>query len=511
MPAADSPQTLSRWAGLLGAVAACALYLLVNLRGDFGGLLADSYVYLAAARELAHGAAADWSLLLAIGRDYAFPPLFPLVLALFGAGAEDPTTTFTLSAVLMAGMVWACWAWLRTLRLSALTAVLLATLVAVLPASLLTAMNVLSEPLYALLTLLAARALNGPAPGARAWWLASLWVGLALLCRSVGMVALAALVLVWCMRRGWRVAPWALAPALGSALLWSGGQQLAGFASYTPGLPALPALGGIVGENLTALAAAGPALFELAPGGFAIASVALAALLALPVWAQRLRACCFDAWYVLLYLALMLVWPHPAHAGRFLLPVLPLILAYAALALHTRGRAGSVLPALVPAMLLLVAVPGAWSILHTVLHPPAPALAAAVRSPSWYLVAPAQAAQTAEVWQRLVPVMRAVSDLPADACVATTLPEQVLFYGRRRVVDWARISRAPAAVNVIADRCHYVLMVALTLYPAQPGIGPMYPFHALADRLQPLWIERSRRLDLGSPLLAMLARVGQPP
>jgi len=495
VPAADSPQTLSRWAGLLGAVAACALYLLVNLRGDFGGLLADSYVYLAAARELAHGAAADWSLLLAIGRDYAFPPLFPLVLALFGAGAEDPTTTFTLSAVLMAGMVWACWAWLRTLRLSALTAVLLATLVAV----------------YALLTLLAARALNGPAPGARAWWLASLWVGLALLCRSVGMVALAALVLVWCMRRGWRVAPWALAPALGSALLWSGGQQLAGFASYTPGLPALPALGGIVGENLTALAAAGPALFELAPGGFAIASVALAALLALPVWAQRLRACCFDAWYVLLYLALMLVWPHPAHAGRFLLPVLPLILAYAALALHTRGRAGSVLPALVPAMLLLVAVPGAWSILHTVLHPPAPALAAAVRSPSWYLVAPAQAAQTAEVWQRLVPVMRAVSDLPADACVATTLPEQVLFYGRRRVVDWARISRAPAAVNVIADRCHYVLMVALTLYPAQPGIGPMYPFHALADRLQPLWIERSRRLDLGSPLLAMLARVGQPP
>jgi len=84
-------------------------------------------------------------------------------------------------------------------------------------------------------------------------------------------------------------------------------------------------------------------------------------------------------------------------------------------------------------------------------------------------------------------------------------------YGRRRVVDWARISRAPAAVNAIADRCHYVLMVALNLYPAQPGIGPMYPFHALADRLQPLWIERSRRLDLGSPLLAMLARVGQPP
>ena len=122
-----------RWTGPLIALAAFCLYVLISLRGDFDSLLADSYVYLATARELAHGAAADWQFLLFIGRTYAFPPLFPLVLALFGAGGEDPTVVYTLGAALAAGAVWACWTWQRALGLPVLAAALTTLLVAVMP------------------------------------------------------------------------------------------------------------------------------------------------------------------------------------------------------------------------------------------------------------------------------------------------------------------------------------------------------------------------------------------
>lgn len=509
MRSARAPRSAAaRWGGPLLALLAFGGYVLLALRGDFDGLLADSYVYLAAAREFARGTAADWSLLLFMGRYYAFPPLFPLVMAAFGAGGQDPIATYTLGAALMAGVVWAAWAWLRGLGLPVLAVALSSLLVAVMPGTLQTVLNVLSEPLYLLLTLLAARALSAASPRASAWWTASVCVGLAVLCRSVGVVALPALAIAWWAQRRPRPAPWTLLPALVLPLLWWGLGRWLGFAGYGAGMPPVAQLGATVTANLQALGAAGVTLFAPAAGQVATGVVAVAGMLALPVWLQRLRERRFDAWYLLFYSGVLLVWPHPAHAPRFLFVVIALVLGYAALALARMRRPA--LAAAVPAGLLAVALPGALAIVLSVLNPPA-GLEAAVRTPAWYLAPPAQAAQTTAIWRRMLLVARAVEELPANACVASVLPEQVLFYGRRRVVDWARIQRTPAAVNLIADGCPYVLMFALTTKPAPPGIGPMYPFHVLADRLQPLRLERSRQLDRNSPLLAMLARVAPRP
>jgi hypothetical protein len=54
-------------------------------------------------------------------------------------------------------------------------------------------------------------------------------------------------------------------------------------------------------------------------------------------------------------------------------------------------------------------------------------------------------------------------------------------------------------------------MAAAIPTPEPPGIGPMYPLQMIADRLEPIWIERSPTLGRNSPVLLMLAKVAPKP
>jgi hypothetical protein len=94
------------------------------------------------------------------------------------------------------------------------------------------------------------------------------------------------------------------------------------------------------------------------------ARIALAAAiggLALAGMMLRLRAGKPDAWIVAAYLAMYLIWPFYDQMGRFLFPLLPVLVLYAFLAagraLEVAGRKATIGHALLAALLLSLALP----------------------------------------------------------------------------------------------------------------------------------------------------------
>lgn len=505
-------KTTRRWQRL-GActlfIGCAALYAWTGMRPEFNGLLSDSYVYLAAAAALGH----DPSLLAHIAAVYPFPPLFPLSLGLAGGGSSSPAQSYLFGAVVLAGVVVLFLRWLRAEGVAPVPAALAALVFAMLPASLQTAMGILSEPLFMLCVTGAMLALSRDAP--RGWWLAALLVAAASLTRSVGVAAIAAFVVHWGIRRGWRRAR--AAPLLAAApfVLWTLGKQWLGWNDYTVGAVAQYDAFALLAANAEAWRVYAVKGVDLLMRQHTAVVLAVLGAIALATWAMRLRRGRFDALYVGAYLAIMAIWPYPHHAGRFLYVLLPIALAYAVFGAQSLSRRWPTLPAvqaavaaLVPLGVLAVALPSTTTMLAGLWRHPDPPLASAMRAPSWYEAAPSAALRSARFEQRLVEFQRrALPLLPSAACVASVIPQQVLTYGARRGVDLTQVRARGRTLEETFAECPYVLMIAARPYPPVKGVGSLFPLEVIRDRLEVIALERDRPDDPGSALVAMLARV----
>ncbi|HMM75457.1 MAG TPA: hypothetical protein PJ986_07105 [Gammaproteobacteria bacterium] len=495
------------------------LFAWTSVRPELNGLLSDSYVYLAAAEALGR----DHALLAHIAATYPFPPLFPLVLGAVGGGSAAPERSYLFGAVLLAGVTVLLLRWLRAEGVPLIGAALAALAFAVLPLTLQIAMGILSEPLFMAFVFGAMLAL--PARGtagrdlARRYALAALCVAAASLTRSVGVAAIAAFVLHWAWHRGWRVTR---SPPLIAALpfgLWTLVKTLRGWNDYAVG-----ALSGrdplrLLHVNLEAWQAfAVRAVDSMSRPHTGVALALLGAIAAL-VWLLRLARGRFDAYYVAAYLAIMAVWPYPHHAARFLFVLLPLALAYAVLGVTRlvarldtgRGlQRGAV--ALVPIAVLLLALPSSSTLLGALWRERDPALATAMRAPSWYQSARGAALASARFGRRLVEFQRAtLAQVPPEACVASVIPQQVLVYGPRRGVDLTQVAARGRSLEETFAACPYVLMIAARPYPPVAGVGSLFPLETIEARMEVIAVERDRPDDPHSALVAMLARVDRGP
>ncbi len=503
---------------VLAGVAGLAflLYRWVGLRPDFNGLLADAYVYLAAARAIAGASPGDLDLLQHIAETWPFPPLFPLLLASVGAGAQSATASYTLGAALLAGLLPVAFRWWRALGIPLPPAALLLLALALLPATLNVATNVLSEPLFLLLTCAAAARLAGTRPTCADWYFSAALLACAALTRSVGVVALAAFLISWTVQQAWRSARWAPGVAVIPWLGWKAFQWLQGYADY--GLSD----SGVAGPwrrmqiNFAAFTWHGTGLFDPAHGPVARWLLPVLVLCIVGVCLRRLLRGRFDAWYLAGYVAVMALWPYPDHAERFLYAVLPLLLAYAVLpacqvgARLSNGFLRRAVPCLLPLLVLLIAAPASSLRLQALVAAEGTPLAGDLRAPGWTLQAPAKAQAQADFRRRLRPVLDAVKALPAQACVLTILPQEVLMYGERLGLDLAGVGAGATALEQGLARCPYVLMVAALPFPEVPWIEAMYPFRLLEQRLQPVAVEHWTAGAGDGPVLAMLARVARP-
>ena len=317
----------------------------------------DSVSYLVMAQVFSPWQPASEAVAAAFAREAFYPPLFPLILALAGA-AHDVAWAHALTALLLAASVPLVYLlgarWLEDRRAAAVVALC----VVLLPSLWINAKGILSEPLFCLLLLATFWVVDASEKESDRAWLIGLLMAAMALTRTAALPMIAVYGLWAVTRRG----------ASSGSRARAAAPALAAVAAYTVWVLLRPAATAdnyarIVLEHAGAffgapnpLAAIGASLLKQANAvaeGW-VGSVLLfwvegrplrAALagavgcLALAGMVLRLAAGKADGWMVAGYLAVFLVWPFYDQMGRFLFPVLPVLVLYAFLAAATAVRA----------------------------------------------------------------------------------------------------------------------------------------------------------------------------
>jgi 4-amino-4-deoxy-L-arabinose transferase-like glycosyltransferase len=313
----------------------------------------DDGIYAVTGRSLAE--TGEFRLISLPGEPFErkYPVVFPAMLAVvWGIAGDFPANIVWLEGVsLLAGAVFLCltYGFLRTVGAGDCTAAVIPGICAVLPATGALANSTMSELAYGAISMGALWLLERAAREHPSPWLglaAGGVAGLAFQTRTVGLTLLLAIIIVLSWRRRWRALAGGIVGAgvaVGFCGLWQGpasevppaydyyvnyGGWFLHIANdlgwrFVAIVPLKNLMVGVIAVVRTAL----PEMFDLsrsAPRQFAVVVAGLLLLSTLIPGLIRRR---HEAWaiYLLLYIAIYLVWSYPP-VPRFFVPVLPLIL-----------------------------------------------------------------------------------------------------------------------------------------------------------------------------------------
>lgn len=471
-------------------VLAAFCYLAWTWDAQIGQLGTDGPNYLMMADHYAHGNMADpvYADVAAYSR---FPPLYPLLLAWCHASDDFHLIHMVTTACLILALL-AFYAWLFVEGLSSAQCTLLVLLFAALPGSWLAGLVVQSEYLYLMWSLLAIALLAAYQRNhlINALYGAAIVIALATLTRAIGVALYIPLLLVL-LRAPRRAAILALVVSLLPLLIWSLLHRSK--VSYTDALGLIYS-GDHWGILRSQLAKELPALRNGFGGNFLLHSplqpladvVGLICLAGTSLRTIKLKP---DALYTTANLLILLVWPYPEEAQRFLWVLVPFLIAQPLLAfsdwrsempsspmprLLTCILSASVLGMIIPAFALAsdryraaayTDLPEAWTFV------------------SWYGEDADHAWDVVSIQTAIINSMRRITeDVPANDCVISTRPDLINYFGRRRSYfpplnstpdpNFDRQLRAPG--------CHFVFGMSSAdwRYPAT-----MFPMGRLGKNL----------------------------
>lgn len=311
-----------------------------------------------------------------------FPPVFPIVIALFGGGSQNmgaahlaTGVTFLLAALLL-------YVWVRTSLCRPKLALACLVVFALLPETLIYVLELRSEFLYLAFLLATFVALDAADRSERyrheLLLAASVLVGLCILTRVVGVCLLAAFLIHLFINRIPRKHLYAIT-AVALPACWHVIKAINDYSNmYTDDLARYASYDGLwrlLANDIplnawlmltswgTNFGAGGDASW------FHEAVAAVLLLLALLGFATRIRARQPDAFYVIFYVAVYLVWPHPDHMTRFVYPLVPIGLLYIFVGTRLIAGIGKQAPVSIPLLnagivllMLLLIVPNALSV-----------------------------------------------------------------------------------------------------------------------------------------------------
>lgn len=506
---------LPRWDGAVLVAVLAAIYLPWTWSDQLGSLGGDSAVYLLSARTYAAYLPPD-DVARAVAVESQFPPLYPALLAATG-GAEDLRIAHVATTACLLAAFAAFYAALTAVGLSRPLAIAGVAVFAALPGSALQSLELLSESLYLALSLGGLACLLRASPGgaSRQYWVATTMLAAALMTRSAGVALIPALAIVlWRNRpRGW---PWmpvlVVLPALAWALQRRGEH---GYSNDVLGYLGMPWTQ--VVEQLAANAGA----FAWGIGANIVQTAALpwvTWILALPCAAMLLlRLARFepDAWYVLAYVAMLILWPYPAEARRLAWVILPWLLCYVLLAgwmIAARPWPGrpafhAALRWLAPAILALVALPTVLWLLERRFDPEVAKSPALARLPEWYEPDASVARTQAGLHLGMAAAIRELGQqVPAEECIHSIKPALVAFLARRDgfIPPFPDLDDASFRQWLAHPRCRYVLLLAAT-----DGLAFNAPYYP-GDRLGQNWQLVDLRRAADGSVLAALGRLLPP-
>lgn len=442
-----------------------------------------------------------------------FPPLYPLLLALFGGGhnllvAHVVTTSCLLLALPLLLL------WTRKLGLPHPAGLLIVIAYALLPGTYNQTLFLHSENLYLLLTLLFFTLSSLENPEIRYRRGASLAVAAATLTRSAGLALAVAYVCYLSRNRGkgcvwhaglavipiiaWNLYAYTLGSHYVNAVIPTDNNDLSGQLFIRASTQWSALKNGWLGN----LSRSGfLSSYSMALGGICLTGSVIRLLL----WRV-------DGLYVGAYLALLLLWPYPAEAARFMVVLMPILLVHGAWLAYTliffrSGRLGySLLGALtVPLIALMVALPDlalSWQRFRMDLPP---GLEEYRRDPSFFVGTNEDALIRALQAKAIITAATSLEpEVPEGECIFAVKPSIATFFSNR-------ISKSPP-LPALADRdfltaledaaCRHFLLINLSFPTFQT---PLYPLDRLGTKIR---IVRSYDLTTDSAS-AVVAQIGE--
>lgn len=483
--------------------------------GGFGG---DNAIYLLSADYLS-----PFSPRSALSESYfassQYPPVFPLVLGLTGAQDNLLVAHLAVTFFLLAAL-FVLYKWQRLLKISPWAAFTLTLLFALSPGTYLHTLEILSENLYLLLSLLGLFMYQRAESTGRQRWLfgAAIAIAIATLTRTAGVTLLAALLVHLLLsgrsRRNLIAAIVAITP-VATWNLWRGGGGYAASLATTYSTHPLATFVDRLDLQAKALWYGWVDNFVAIPPleiGIAISAFGVLCLggLAVRLYMRRL-----DALYVAFYLSLMLIWPFPGESQRFVFVVLPVMMAQGIWLLSNLPHPAFIRSSLVLAPqvvvlagLALVALPQLLLQLDRFATPLPAELSSFRHTAGWYHVDPSIAAYQIQHSAKIVTALKtAESFVPNNDCILSIKPSIVSYYTKRQSKSPpGSATPLPEFQRELAERgCSYLFLVAFS----SPTFNqPFYPLDRLNGQVTVL--AETRLAGPDSPVIAVLTKLRSP-
>lgn len=494
-----------RWPGALavcGYICLCLVYFIWAWSDEISDLGGDSAMYMLIARHFSPFYPASLVLSTAV-QGTVYPPLFPFLIGLLGGSML--AAHLLVAAALLASLP-CLYAWLRREGLEPPASVWTVAIFALMPGTYFLALNIWTENLYLLLSLIAILAENhaGTSGNGRPTlrWIAAAAVAAATLTRAAALPLLAAFVIRLLVTRPRRW-PWLVVASTAPFALWSAWGMLhrSGISGYLSqwsasyGHHPLAAMAAQMSLESRLLAfswlQAWLGQHEAVPALSLLCLVTVVAIICLFGWLRRLTGLHFDAIYVALYALLLLVWPYPGEAGRLGYVLIPVLLVQGVLLLRfIESKLGKHVAHHLPALFLgaftFAILPTLFLTTRRFSEPLPPGLEAGRRIAEYYQDKRPFALYYAEELTGTLKGLRDVNlVVPNSECIFATKPSLVALYADRISYIPPLSSASGEQFEHDMGKCRYAYLVSGTSTTFRQ---PMYPLDRLGERAQPLYV-----------------------
>jgi len=441
-----------------------------------------------------------------------YPPLYPLLLALFGGGdsiliAHLVTTIFLIAAMLV------MYRWGINLSFGRIHSLALVVIFAMTPGTYMQALSILSENLYLLLSLSGLCVITFK-KNIKEWlWVAALMIACASMTRSAGLPLILSFIIYLFFKRDrnkYLLSLTALLPMIIWGLLKN--QKSTSYATLFSEYYSTNSIALLFQQFINQIDhMLNVWCLTFTNGSFGFLILSFLAVLCVIGMFYRLFSKELDGIYVFFYLLMILIWPYPAESMRLLYPVVPVLLVQASIVIKKITNRwcpeykllnGNVFMGVI---LIIILIPNLILTIHRFNLPVDKYLTPYKRTYAWYNPNPVSALNEVKFTHGLVSSFTdAKNYVPEGQCIYSIKPSIIGLH-------MERISQRPPYSSVEDNKlikiieqsnCKYFYLLPF----GSPSYNKIfYPYERLKEKLDIIKIYHS--VNNKDQVLAILAKL----
>ena len=447
----------------------------------------------------------------------SYPPLYPLLLALFSNG-QNWLLAHQVTAFCGVAALFVLWHQLRVENCPLIDSLVVVGVIVLVPGFYSQALYIHSEFLFLLFVCLCLYAVSRLERETKLVFvvMASLAATGAYCTRTIGISLVVALVVYVLLRRPKRewaiVVVMTLAPVLG----WMHFGQPPGGGYLVAWKERLSIVGSPPGTDIItsqfAALADGYVINFIGQGSTNTAVVLLFSVVCFGAWAFRLSRCKLDALFLGAYFTILVAWPFPAERVRFVLPAVPILVMQVVLSLYALGlnskKGRAILAARMAVLVLAITIfPTLILTVQRYLEPMPLELESYRRSPEWYAVTSRDERLSAIfLYQRSKVGFEEIQiHVPKQECVFSIKPSLVALFAQRNSYRTPLPnSKLGLELDPDAVACRYVYMAPFT---SPTFAEAYYPIGRWAEGMDVIHVTRLIESDNASGVAGMISKI----